>query len=205
MKKEGSTGHAIIQKDASGQNCILLYGGANQKITKEDVDLVLKSFDEDDYLILQNEISQVDYIMKQAYEKGMRIVFNPSPISEKIKDYPLECVEYLVLNEVEIDQINDLFGKQASSVEASESNEKESNIKIDIASVLKEIINEQHLDKELVHQINQLMIKLPNTKIILTLGSKGAIYIDKSKLFFKKHIKCKLWIPQEQEIHLLDT
>ena len=69
MKKEGSTGHAIIQKDASGQNCILLYGGANQKITKEDVDLVLKSFDEDDYLILQNEISQVDYIMKQAYEK----------------------------------------------------------------------------------------------------------------------------------------
>lgn len=34
---DGQTGHAIIQKDPAGQNCILLYGGANQRITKEMV------------------------------------------------------------------------------------------------------------------------------------------------------------------------
>lgn len=31
------TGHAIIQKDLSGQNCIVLYGGANQSITVDDL------------------------------------------------------------------------------------------------------------------------------------------------------------------------
>ena len=29
----GITGHAIIQVDKSGQNCIILHGGANQTIT----------------------------------------------------------------------------------------------------------------------------------------------------------------------------
>ncbi len=29
------TGNAIIQKDKSGDNCIILYGGANQQITKQ--------------------------------------------------------------------------------------------------------------------------------------------------------------------------
>ena len=37
---DGQTGHAIIQKDPAGQNCILLYGGANQRITKEMVDRI---------------------------------------------------------------------------------------------------------------------------------------------------------------------
>ena len=54
---DGQTGHAIIQKDPAGQNCILLYGGANQRITKEMVDRVLTQFEADDFLILQNEIS----------------------------------------------------------------------------------------------------------------------------------------------------
>ena len=49
---DGQTGHAIIQKDPAGQNCILLYGGANQRITKEMVDRVLTQFEADDFLIL---------------------------------------------------------------------------------------------------------------------------------------------------------
>lgn len=31
----GPCGHTVIQVDQNGQNCILLYGGANQSITKE--------------------------------------------------------------------------------------------------------------------------------------------------------------------------
>mgnify|MGYP000043120996 CR=1 FL=1 len=34
LDSQCSTGHAIIQNDAEGDNCILLYGGANQRITK---------------------------------------------------------------------------------------------------------------------------------------------------------------------------
>ena len=81
---DGQTGHAIIQKDPAGQNCILLYGGANQRITKEMVDRVLTQFEADDFLILQNEISEIGYIMEKAHEKGMKIVLNPSPMNAKI-------------------------------------------------------------------------------------------------------------------------
>ena len=58
------SGHAIIQNDDNGDNCILLYGGANQAITREQVDETLSAFGDGDYLILQNEINELPYIVK---------------------------------------------------------------------------------------------------------------------------------------------
>ena len=40
----GKSGHAVIQRDKNAQNCILLYGGANQMLTEEYVDSVLADF-----------------------------------------------------------------------------------------------------------------------------------------------------------------
>jgi len=100
-KKTGSSGHAIIQREVGGQNCILLYGGANQRITKEEIDEVLKQFEAGDYLIAQNEISETAYLLEKAHERGMITVFNPSPMDARIKHYPLEKVDYLILNEIE--------------------------------------------------------------------------------------------------------
>ena len=57
-KKAGSSGHAIIQKLASGENCILLHGGANLSINKNEIEETLENFDKGDFIILQNEISQ---------------------------------------------------------------------------------------------------------------------------------------------------
>lgn len=101
----GKTGHAIIQRDMEGQNCILLYGGANQEITKEQVDQAMSHFEEGDFLVLQNEINEIGYIMEKAHEKGMKIVLNPSPMDEKIGTYPLEYVDYFLLNEIEAGDI----------------------------------------------------------------------------------------------------
>lgn len=101
----GKTGHAIIQRDMEGQNCILLYGGANQEITKEQVDQAMSHFEEGDFLVLQNEINEIGYIMEKAHEKGMKIVLNPSPMDEKIDTYPLEYVDYFLLNEIEAGDI----------------------------------------------------------------------------------------------------
>ena len=47
------SGHAIIQVDKSGNNCIILYPGANRDITKEDIKAVLDDFSEGDFLLLQ--------------------------------------------------------------------------------------------------------------------------------------------------------
>lgn len=101
QKKEASSGHAVIQKTPEGENNIILYGGANQLITKENVDFVLSHFNKEDFIVLQNEINQIPYIMKQAYQIGMKIVLNPSPMNEKIFEMPLQYVDYLILNEVE--------------------------------------------------------------------------------------------------------
>jgi len=116
-KKEGQSGHAIIQKIQNGQNCILIHGGSNQKITKADVDETLLQFEEGDYILLQNEINQIAYIMESAHEKGMKIIFNPSPLNEKIKTYPLQYVDYFMLNEVEA---QDLCGSAGTDKELIE-------------------------------------------------------------------------------------
>lgn len=109
------TGNAIIQRDKNGDNCILLYGGANRQITEEQVDSVLSHFSAGDYLILQNEINQLPYIMERAKEKGMIIVLNPSPMDEKILELPLEYVNIFLLNEVEAGQILNCGGNMSPS------------------------------------------------------------------------------------------
>lgn len=102
---EVRTGNAIIQNDREGDNCILLYGGANQAITKEQVDKVLERFGSGDFLVLQNEINELTYIVEQAHKKGLKIVLNPSPMNDKIRKLPLEYVDYFLLNEIEAGQI----------------------------------------------------------------------------------------------------
>ena len=112
---EVPSGHAIIQRQPDGGNCILLFGGSNQEITRGMADEVLEHFGKGDYLLLQNEISEVGYIMKRAAEKGMRIVLNPSPMDEKIGNLPLETVDYFLLNEEEAES---LCGEGATRPEA---------------------------------------------------------------------------------------
>ena len=97
----GATGHAIIQLDKNGGNCIIILAGANGEITEADVESTLADFDAGDLIILQNEISCVPYILRRAHEKGMIVAFNPSPYDGKIAACDLSCVDYLLVNEVE--------------------------------------------------------------------------------------------------------
>ena len=87
--------------DAEGRNSIFLYGGANQAITEEHINQVLSHFQAGDYILLQNEISLGESILRKAHEKGMHIILNPSPISSELLAWPLELVDWFILNEVE--------------------------------------------------------------------------------------------------------
>jgi len=95
------SGHAIIQLDSKGENCIILYGGANHCISREHIEKVLAEFEEGDYILLQNEINNLDLIIEKAAEKGLKIVLNPSPISDSLKKLPLNKISYFILNEIE--------------------------------------------------------------------------------------------------------
>lgn len=138
------TGHAIIQLDNNAENSIILYKGANFEVTKEYVDEVLLDFRKGDYIILQNEINMVNYIIEEAQKKGMIIVLNPAPITKEIKDINLSYVNYLIINETEAFA---LTGE--NDVEKS-------------AKILKKLYK--------------------NTFIVVTLGAKGLIYIEKNEV-----------------------
>jgi len=99
--KGDTTGHAIIQVDKSGQNCILLYGGANQRISQEQIDGTLKNFEKGDMLLIQNEISNLDYLIGKAHELGLRIVLNPSPINKKLLESDMSKIDMFIMNEIE--------------------------------------------------------------------------------------------------------
>lgn len=100
------SGHAIIQVSAGGENAIFLFPGSNETVTQEYVDSVLEHFGKDDILLLQNEISNVDYIVERAYQKKMCILFNPSPFNEKIDRVDFTKLSWILLNEIEMKAIS---------------------------------------------------------------------------------------------------
>lgn len=104
----GVTGHTVIQIDKNAQNCILLFGGANQMLTEAYVDEVLSHFSKEDMLLLQNEVNLLPYIVDKAYEKGMQIALNPSPYNEKLDTVDMKKIGIFLLNEVEGAQVTGL-------------------------------------------------------------------------------------------------
>jgi len=95
------TGHTVIEVDPSGQNRILLYGGANRFVTVKQIAETLDHFRQGDYLLLQNEISCLDILISEAQKRGFKIVLNPSPISDALFQMRHAPIDWLILNEVE--------------------------------------------------------------------------------------------------------
>ncbi|RME66218.1 MAG: ribokinase [Caldilineae bacterium] len=95
------TGHAIIQVTPSGENAIVIHGGANRAITQTDAQRVLAGFGAGDWLLLQNEISAMPEIMALARAQGMEIAFNPAPMQSQVLEYPLQHVSIFFVNETE--------------------------------------------------------------------------------------------------------
>lgn len=139
------SGHTVIQNDKDGDNCILLFGGANQAVTKEQVDEVIGNFDAGDWIVLQNEVNELGYIIERAHRQGMKILLNPSPMNEIILKLPLEDVDLFMLNEIEAGQIT----------------------------------GEKSEDGDVLAEA--LLRRFPDSKFVLTLGSRGSVYIDKDR------------------------
>lgn len=150
-KSDKLTGNAIIQVDDKGENSIVLYKGANFDNDKKFIDEVLDNFDKDDILLLQNEISSMKYLIDKAYEKGMKIVLNPSPITDEIKEFDFNKIDLLLVNEIEA----------------------------------KDIANKDNIDES----INYFVATYPNINLIVTLGSKGSIFVNKNEKIKQEGIK----------------
>lgn len=102
---EALQGNAVIQVAPSGENCILLYGGSNQCVTAEQIDATLEHFSAGDWLLLQNEVNLLPLLVDKARARGLRIALNPSPCDEKIAAVDLGKLDWLLVNEVETEQL----------------------------------------------------------------------------------------------------
>ena len=105
---ETATGHAIIQVTPSAENAIVLFGGANLELTPKDILSALDNFNSSDWVLTQNETSCIDQVLIQAKEKGLKVAFNPAPMTESVKQLPHECIDLLIVNEVEAEELSGL-------------------------------------------------------------------------------------------------
>ncbi len=100
---EESTGVALIQVDAKGQNSIALASGANMCLSSADVEHALQSIGEFDAVVMPLEVSldSVVTAARIASGKGARVILNPAP-AQILKPDLLRMVDVLVPNEHEI-------------------------------------------------------------------------------------------------------
>ncbi|OQX29161.1 MAG: hypothetical protein B0D92_05130 [Spirochaeta sp. LUC14_002_19_P3] len=95
------TGHAIIQVADSGENAIVLFGGANIAWNSESLNCLLQGCNPGDIVLFQNEINMMPELINAAADAGMRLAFNPAPMAPNVKNYPIERVSWLIVNEIE--------------------------------------------------------------------------------------------------------
>ena len=98
---EKPTGHAIIQVNPAGENCIIIHGGANRCITEDYIYRVLGSLSAGDVVLLQNEINDIPEIIHRSAALELNMVFNPAPMHPDVLAYPLDLVDCFILNEIE--------------------------------------------------------------------------------------------------------
>ena len=102
---EVATGPAIMQVVPTGENAIVIYGGANRKVSRSSVEGALSSCSPGEYLLVQNETNAVAEAIRRGSERGLRVVFNPAPMAPAVRDYPLESVDVFILNETEAESL----------------------------------------------------------------------------------------------------
>lgn len=103
---EVSSGTALIFVDEKGENCIAVAPGANNYVTPAIVDNIEAEISKADIILLQLEIpyETVKHVCKLASVHNKKVLLNPAPARLLDKDV-LKSIEYLVLNETEIELI----------------------------------------------------------------------------------------------------
>lgn len=93
-----ASGHAVIQVDARGENAIIVHPGANHGFTDAQQDALLAATTPGDWLLLQNECNSLGRLISRAADQGMRVAFNPAPMTAEVRHLPLERCQLLFLN-----------------------------------------------------------------------------------------------------------
>lgn len=98
---DGASGHAIIQLDRHAENAIILYPGANHRLTREQIETSLAGAGRGDWLLMQHETNGLAEAIDLARQLGLSIAFNPAPMVADAARPLIPDVDLLIVNEVE--------------------------------------------------------------------------------------------------------
>lgn len=106
LRSETPTGSAFIAVDDAGENSIIVNPGANYAITVADIEKHASLICGAEALLLQLEcpLPVVRRAAEIAREAGVRVILNPSPLSEAFLTERFE-VDVLIVNEGEAERI----------------------------------------------------------------------------------------------------
>lgn len=96
-----ASGHAIIQLTKAAENAIILYPGANHRLTELQLAQALANGQSGDWLLMQNETNGLEAAITQARKQGLTIAFNPAPMDVQRVRPLLSQIDWLIVNEVE--------------------------------------------------------------------------------------------------------
>lgn len=104
-KVDLASGHAIIMVDASGENSIVLFPGANRAVPLNAVEEALATAAPGDWLLMQNETSAQVEAVALAKARGVKVAYSAAPFEAEAVRKVLADLDLLLLNAVEAAQL----------------------------------------------------------------------------------------------------
>lgn len=110
------TAQAIIAVDRHGENAIILHQGANVKINAAHVQAALSEAATGDWFVCQNETNFQVEGAKLAKQLGLKIAYAAAPFEADAVEQILPFLDFLILNEIEMEQLTGSLGKTAENL-----------------------------------------------------------------------------------------
>ncbi len=105
------TSQAIIAVDEGGENAIILVPGASGEIPHAVLQNALSEAQTGDWFITQNETNLQRTGAELARKMGLRVGYAAAPFDAERVQAVLPSLDFLILNEVEAQQLRDATGK----------------------------------------------------------------------------------------------
>lgn len=120
VDKEHPSGVALITIDSKAENCIVVAGGANMYLSKDDIDIAADEIRSAGIVLMQLEtpIETVAYAAKMAAEAGVKVVLNPAPApAEPLSEELLKNLYLITPNRSEASRITGIDIKDMDSAQ----------------------------------------------------------------------------------------
>lgn len=105
-----ASGHAIIMVDASGENSIVLFPGANRALPLAALEDAMATAAAGDWLLMQNETSAQVEAVALAKARGVKVAYSAAPFEAEAVRKVLTDLDLLLLNAVEAAQLCEALG-----------------------------------------------------------------------------------------------